>query len=115
MATQAQQVFYLNDLSRGKNWKNHRNIFDLVEHEVGETVVDDVFQEDDSREMPRFHPIENAVEISSLVRGDIDHIDIYPDMMTTSRIEELSHNDEEMVDTDESCDGEGVFGSSASI
>lgn len=111
LASQAQQVFYMKDSSRGKNWRivekvNHRNIFDIVEHEVGETVIDDVFQEDDSREMPDFRPTEEVVETYSLVREDINPETVPRDMVNT---EELSLNDHEMVDIDQYYDDGRLF------
>lgn len=106
LASQAQQVFYLNDLSRGKNWMivqkvNHRNIFDVMEREAVETMRDGVFQEENSREMPHFHPTEDVVETSVLVREDIDPLTI-PDIVL--RVEKSSLNEREVIDIDENSD-----------
>ena len=84
LATQAQQVFYLSDRSRGKNWMvvqkvNHRNIYDILEHkDDDEDLNDEVFQEEESSELPPFQPTEDVIEMSLLVRRDVQPI-ILPD------------------------------------
>ncbi|KAH6771782.1 hypothetical protein C2S51_010186 [Perilla frutescens var. frutescens] len=106
LATQAQQVFYLNDMSRGKNWMvvqkvNHRNIFDIVERDDEETMTNDVFQEDDSNELPPFNPTEDVVETSLLVREDIDPVTVPHEVVIKLRTEESNLNDPEMEDIED--------------
>ncbi|XP_057771556.1 uncharacterized protein LOC130992829 [Salvia miltiorrhiza] len=119
LATQAQQVFYLQDLSRGKNWMvvqkvNHRNIFDIVEREEGEEepITNEVFQEDDSSELPHFHPTEDVVETSSLVREDIDPITIPDGLMTSLHVGDYDQIGE---DTDENSGDERFIVNDESI
>lgn len=79
LATQAQQVFYMLDMKRGSNWRivqkvNHRSIYDIPE--TCETNNDssnnnEVFQEEESFQLPPFQPIEDVIESSSLVRLDV--------------------------------------------
>ena len=67
LATQAQQVFYLDDYKNGHNWKvvqkvNHRHMWDVPEKgsclEVGKEVCggseDDAHQENESRDLNWF-------------------------------------------------------------
>ena len=67
LATQAQQVFYLDDYKNGPNWKvvqkvNHRHMWDVPEKgsclEVGKEVCggseDDAYQENESRDLNWF-------------------------------------------------------------
>lgn len=120
LATQAQQVFYMMDMSRGKNWMtvekvNHRNIFDILEHEDGGTAINDIFQEDDAAELSDFHPTEEDLGTSSLVREDIDP-DVVPDgVLGTSNIPDLMFNDEQMEDLEENNDDEMPFDNEESI
>lgn len=77
LASQAQQVFYLNDLARGKNWMvaqkvNHRNIYDVSEHDEDEISTNDIFQEEESSELPPFQPTEELPDMCLLVRDDIE-------------------------------------------
>ncbi|KAL4585273.1 hypothetical protein LXL04_009889 [Taraxacum kok-saghyz] len=77
LASQAQQVFYLNDLARGKNWMvvqkvNHRNIYDILEHDEDEVLINDVFQEAESSELPPFQPTEELPNTSLIVRNDVE-------------------------------------------
>ncbi|KAH6770970.1 B-box type zinc finger family protein [Perilla frutescens var. hirtella] len=106
LATQAQQVFYLNDMYRGKNWMvvqkvNHRNIFDIVEHDDEETMTNDVFQVYDSNELPPFNPTDDVVETSLLVREDIDPVTVPHEVVIKLRTEESNLNDPEMEDIED--------------
>ncbi|XP_022019939.1 uncharacterized protein LOC110920001 [Helianthus annuus] len=76
-ANQAQQVFYLNDYARGKNWMvvqkvHHRNIYDILEHDEDEVLMNDIFQEEESSELPPFQPTEELPETSLAVRNDVE-------------------------------------------
>ncbi|KAM0065001.1 hypothetical protein Hdeb2414_s0003g00109631 [Helianthus debilis subsp. tardiflorus] len=76
-ANQAQQVFYLNDYARGKNWMvvqkvHHRNIYDIPEHDEDEVLMNDIFQEEESSELPTFQPTEELPETSLAVRNDVE-------------------------------------------
>lgn len=108
------------DMSRGKNWMtvekvNHRNIFDILEHEDEETTINDIFQENDAAELPDFHPTEEDVETFSLVREDIDP-DVIPDgVLGTSNIRDLMFNDEHMEDLEENNDDGMLFDNEESI
>ncbi|KAM6589519.1 hypothetical protein CsatA_012124 [Cannabis sativa] len=110
LADQAQQVFYLSDRSRGKNWMivqkiNHRNIFDVPEHTNDSTdnefvsdpeiVNHGIFQEEESSELPTFEPIEKVIETSSLVRRDVP-----PTTLSNELIAEL-HIDNGHIDNRE--------------
>nr|KAJ0195833.1 hypothetical protein LSAT_V11C700377160 [Lactuca sativa] len=77
LASQAQQVFYLNNLARGKNWMvvqrvNHRNIYDILEHIEDEVLINDIFQEEESNELPPFQPSEELPNTSLIVRNDVE-------------------------------------------
>ncbi|KAL5568137.1 hypothetical protein UlMin_024712 [Ulmus minor] len=91
LATQAQQVFYLSDRSRGKNWMvvqkvNHRNIYDILEHkDDDEDLNDEVFQEEESSELPTFQPTEDVIETSLLVRRDVQPIILHDDFVVDLR------------------------------
>lgn len=78
LASQAQQVFYLLDMKRGSNWRivqkvNHRSIYDIREicHASNDSHNNDIFQEEESFQLPTFQPIEDVIESSSLVRKDV--------------------------------------------
>ncbi|XP_074325778.1 uncharacterized protein LOC141663841 isoform X2 [Apium graveolens] len=83
LATQAQQVFYLRDIKRGSDWRfvqkvNHRNLYDIPELcEVSNyQPSNDVFQEEESIQLPPFKPIEDLIESSSLVRKDVASLSV---------------------------------------
>ncbi|XP_074323110.1 uncharacterized protein LOC141660047 [Apium graveolens] len=66
LANQAQQVFYLLDMRRGSNWRfiqkvNHRNVYDIPETSevVSNIPNNDVFQADESVQLPPFRPVED--------------------------------------------------------
>ena len=47
---------------------NHRNIYDIIEHDDDEERVnDDIFQEEESSELLPFQPTEEVVDTSLLV------------------------------------------------
>lgn len=78
LASQAQQVFYLFDMKRGSSWRivqkvNHRSIYDIPEvcHASDDSMNNDVFQEEESFQLPPLQPIEDVIESSSLVRQDV--------------------------------------------
>jgi len=100
LATQAQQVFYLNDRSRGKNWMvvqkvNHRNINDIVEHDDDkERVSDDIFQ----------------VDTSFLVRQNEEPITLPHELVIKLRSEQAFLNDQEQnLEDIEDFDDDGRF------
>lgn len=113
LATQAQQVFYLNDWARGKNWMvvqkvNHHNIYDIVERDDEENVSDDVFQEEDSSELPPFNPIEGVDEPFILVREDVEAESVPHAMVLKLRGQEAFLNDhEDNMENIEDYDDEG--------
>lgn len=78
LSNQAQQVFYLLDMKRGSTWRfvqkvNHRNLYDIPEKSevVNDSPNIDVFQEDESYQLPPFQPVEDLIDSSSLVRRDV--------------------------------------------
>ncbi|KAK6139094.1 hypothetical protein DH2020_027155 [Rehmannia glutinosa] len=100
LATQAQQVFYLNDCARGKNLMviqkiDHRGIYDVAEVDEEQSANDDVFQEEDSSELPSFHLIEDIPDTSSLVREDVAPIILSQEMMLKLRHKESLFRDQE--------------------
>lgn len=77
LANQAQQVFYLKDMARGKNWMvvqkvNHRNVYDIPEHDEDQVSSSDVFQEGESNELPPFQPTEELPDSSIIIRNDVE-------------------------------------------
>lgn len=80
---------------------NHRNIYDIVQHDDEDSVENDVFQEDDSSELPSFHPTEEVVDTSSLVREDVDPVSLPHEEVTEIRTAELNLNDHEVDDIDD--------------
>ncbi|XP_052181232.1 uncharacterized protein LOC127794290 [Diospyros lotus] len=116
LATQAQQVFYLNDRSRGKNWMvvqkvNHRNIYDIIEHDDDEERVnDDIFQEEESSELPHFQPTEEVVDTSLLVRQNEEPISFPHELVVKLRSEQTFLNDREHnLEDIEDYDDDGRF------
>ncbi|KAK9070391.1 hypothetical protein SSX86_010793 [Deinandra increscens subsp. villosa] len=89
-ATQAQQVFYLKDMARGKNWMvvqkvNHRNVYDILEHDEDQVSSStDVFQEEESSELPPFEPTEELPNSSFIVRKDVE-----PETVPYKEVQEL--------------------------
>ena len=58
---------------------NHRNIYDILEYkDDDEDLNDEVFQEEESSELPTFQPTEDVIETFLLVRRDVQPI-ILPD------------------------------------
>ncbi|KAL5569407.1 hypothetical protein UlMin_025982 [Ulmus minor] len=110
LATQAQQVFYLSDRSRGKNWMvvqkvNHRNIYDIPEHkDDDEELNGEVFQEEESSELPPLQPIEDIIESSLLVRRDVQPI-ILPDDFVV----DLRPNSEDFINDQGEGEEDGDF------
>ncbi|KAL8156481.1 hypothetical protein AgCh_001541 [Apium graveolens] len=83
LETQAQQVFYLRDIKLGSDWRfvqkvNHRNVYDIPELcEVSNYQPNnDVFQEEESIQLPPSKPIEDLIESSSLVRKDVASLSV---------------------------------------
>ncbi|KAK1383296.1 hypothetical protein POM88_021031 [Heracleum sosnowskyi] len=88
LATQAQQVFYLLDMKRGSDWRfvqnvNHRNVYDIPElSEVSnDQPNNDVFQEEESFQLPPFKPIEDLIESSSLVRRGVASVSVSSELV----------------------------------
>ncbi|KAK1383580.1 hypothetical protein POM88_021315 [Heracleum sosnowskyi] len=97
LASQAQQVFYLLDMKRGSNWRyvqkvNHRFVFDIPEtsEHVSDQPDNDVFQEEESFQLPPFQPVEDSIESSSLVRRDVASATVMSEL-----VDDLFSNDEE--------------------
>ncbi|KAK1382537.1 hypothetical protein POM88_020272 [Heracleum sosnowskyi] len=97
LASQAQQVFYLLDMKRGSNWRyvqkvNHRFVFDIPEtsKHVSDQPDNDVFQEEESFQLPPFQPVEDSIESSSLVRRDVASATVMIEL-----VDDLFSNDEE--------------------
>ncbi|KAK1360625.1 hypothetical protein POM88_045099 [Heracleum sosnowskyi] len=85
---QAQQVFYLFDMKRGSDWRfvqkvNHRNVYDIPElSEVSnDQPNNDVFQEEESFQLPPFKSIEDLIESSSLVRRDVASVSVSSELV----------------------------------
>lgn len=83
LASQAQQVFYMLDMKRNSSWRivqkvNHSSIYDIPEkcYAINDSQNNDVFQEDESFQLPPFKPIEEVIESSSLVRQDVASLTI---------------------------------------
>lgn len=98
LATQAQQVFYLNNQARGRNWMavqrvNHRNIYDIAEQDDEDSMNEDVFQEEDSYDLPSFHPTEEVDDTSLLVREDVEPATLPHEVVFQLRNEGTSFND----------------------
>ncbi|XP_062086451.1 uncharacterized protein LOC133792559 [Humulus lupulus] len=103
LATQAQQVFYLLDMKRGSNWRivqkvNHRSIYDIPEI-MEETVNNDVFQEEESFQLPPFQPTEDFIESLSLVRLDVPSVTLSDQLVV-----DLFLNQNQNVDKDSDLD-----------
>ncbi|KAK1431944.1 hypothetical protein QVD17_08759 [Tagetes erecta] len=118
LANQAQQVFYLNDLARGKNWMvaqkvNHRNIYDILEHDEDIASMNDIFQEDESSELPPLLPREELPNTSMIVRKDVEPETLQYEAVVAIRTGNASMDDleeeEEDDDDDDDDDDEGVI------
>ncbi|KAH6797536.1 hypothetical protein C2S52_022090 [Perilla frutescens var. hirtella] len=72
-----------------------------VERDDEETMTNDVFQEDDSNELPPFNPTEDVMETSLLVRKDIDPVTVPHEVVIKLRTEESNLNDPEMEDIED--------------
>ncbi|XP_062118652.1 uncharacterized protein LOC133832303 [Humulus lupulus] len=112
LATQAQQVFYLLDMKCGSNWRivqkvNHRYIYDIPEI-MEETVNNDVFQEEESFQLPPFQPTEDFIESSSLVRLDFPSITL-SDQLVVDLFLNQSQNVDKDSDLDEDFDEGNIF------
>ncbi|KAK1364079.1 hypothetical protein POM88_039640 [Heracleum sosnowskyi] len=88
LATQAQQVFYLLDMKRGSDWRfvqkvNHRNVYDIPELSAlsNDQPNNDVFQEEESFQLPPFKPIEDLIESSLLVRRDVASVSVSSELV----------------------------------
>lgn len=78
LASQAEKVFYLDDLKNGSNWKvvykvNHRHLWDIPEKD--EDAEEEVYQENDSVDL-RFTCEEPDIDLIQLRRTDIDAIEV---------------------------------------
>ncbi|KAK6158974.1 hypothetical protein DH2020_006288 [Rehmannia glutinosa] len=72
------------------------------------SVSDDVFQEEDSSELPSFHPIEDVPDTSSLVREDVAPITLSHEMLLKLRNEKfLLLDQEDNIDDLEDYDDDG--------
>jgi hypothetical protein len=108
LADQAQQVFYLNDLARGKNWMvvqkvNHRNVYDILEHDEDEVSMNGIFQEEESSELPPFQPTEVLPDTSLIVRNDVEPETLPYEAVQAIRnanapVDDLEDNDDEYDD-----------------
>ncbi|XP_062094208.1 uncharacterized protein LOC133800269 [Humulus lupulus] len=112
LATQAQQVFYLLDMKRGSNWRivqkvNHRSIYDIPEI-IEETVNNDVFQEEESFQLPPFQPTEDFIESSSLVRLDVPSVTL-SDQLVVDLLLNQNQNVDKDSDLDEDFDEGNIF------
>ena len=112
LATQAQQVFYLLDMKRGSNWRivqkvNHRSIYDIPEI-MEETVNNDVFQEEESFQLPPFQPTEDFIESSSLVRLDVPSVTL-SDQLVVDLLLNQNQNVDKDSDLEEDFDKGNIF------
>ncbi|XP_062085975.1 uncharacterized protein LOC133792082 [Humulus lupulus] len=112
LATQAQQVFYLLDMKHGSNWRivqkvNHQSIYDIPEI-MEETVNNDVFQEEESFQLPPFQPTEDFIESSSLVRLDVPFVTLL-DQLVVDLFSNQNQNVDKDSDLDEDFDEGNIF------
>ncbi|XP_062113352.1 uncharacterized protein LOC133824484 [Humulus lupulus] len=77
---------------------NHRSIYDIPEI-MEETVNNDVFQEEESFQLPPFQPTENFIESLSLVRLDVPSITLSDQLVV-----DLFLNQNQNVDKDSDLD-----------
>uniref|UniRef100_A0A803QNQ8 Uncharacterized protein n=1 Tax=Cannabis sativa TaxID=3483 RepID=A0A803QNQ8_CANSA len=117
LANQAKQVFYLDDLVRGQNWKvvqnvNHRQVWDNILHESDEINDDvDIVHDTNSSNFELFvdlgdlvmqqsdqprTPIVNVPQRSSIVKDDGDFID-YGEDGTTEGVEVTNDEDDLLI------------------
>ena len=78
LASQAEKVFYLDDLKNGSNWKvvykvNHHHLWDIPKKE--EDAEEEVYQENDLVDL-RFTCEEPDIDLIQLWRTDIDAIEV---------------------------------------
>ena len=86
LASQAQQVFYVEDPSRGPNWHvvqhvNHRSIWDITEDGMSDI---DLLQDNSSSNFTLFVDLDNLPQIN-LQRNDGDVIPIVQPFTTVSQ------------------------------
>ena len=51
---------------------NHRNIYDIQEHVKDEVLMNDIFQEEESNELPPFQPSKELSNTSFIDRNDVE-------------------------------------------
>ncbi|KAL5572352.1 hypothetical protein UlMin_021949 [Ulmus minor] len=108
LASQAQQVFYVEDPSRGPNWRvvqhvNHRSIWDITEDGMSDI---DLLQDNSSSNFTLFVDLGNLPQIN-LQRNDRDVIPIVQPFTTVSQhVNETASflNDDEEEDVSEEDD-----------
>lgn len=106
LATQAQQVFYLLDVKRGSSWRfvqkvNHRFVYDIPE--VNNQPHNDIFQEEESVQLPPFQPAEDSIESSSLVRKDVASVTLTSQLVVnlfTSKEKQPTSEEADQDDTE---------------
>ncbi|XP_052206833.1 uncharacterized protein LOC127811166 [Diospyros lotus] len=75
---------------------NHWNIYHIIEHDDDEERVnDDIFQEEESSELPPFQPMEEVVDTSLLVRKNEKPITLPHELVVKLRREQAFINDQE--------------------
>jgi len=90
---------------------NHRNIYDIIEHDDDEERVnDDIFQEKESSELTPFQPTEEVVDTSLLVRQNEEPITLPHELVVKLRSEQAFLNDREQnLEDIEDYDDDGRF------
>ncbi|KAL3613403.1 hypothetical protein CASFOL_042666 [Castilleja foliolosa] len=113
LANQARQVFYINDLKLGKNWRvviliSHRHVYDVSEMADEDIDVDDVLSVGNGvyQENVTNDPLEVGLgEIELLRRNDLDQEDIDDTiiqvgtrMVDATNLDDIDELDDTMVD-----------------
>ena len=92
LATQAKQVFCINDLLRGRNWK----VVEKVDHRQIWDIEDDMEAADD---IDFVHDTNSTDFVLTVELGELILISDQP--ATDAGIEEVSHDSETLVENDE--------------
>ena len=100
LACQAEQVFYLNDMKLGKNWRvvqrtKPRAIYDMPQEKDEEEEKDEVYQQHEMQGYGETIDVDDSVELH---RDDIDMIQV--DMDIALRDEDDNEGDETLITSD---------------
>ncbi|KAG8390566.1 hypothetical protein BUALT_Bualt01G0096800 [Buddleja alternifolia] len=101
LASQTKQVFYMDDVKLGKNWRivqefQHRHVFDTLESDVVDIRDDHEVYQEDEHSGPVI-PIQ--VEVDELT--PLDRNDIAPEVVETEAIQDFENDFDDMEDNDE--------------